>query len=99
MAGIQVFLTVFNGYRAVLTDHDHLLDPGECRAQLPLQALDQGHPGDVSPPAEARWRDLDRAALDAGKGHVAAAGPEPLGPLLDDRPDLLDILLHPPPLS
>lgn len=78
--------------RVLLPDHDDSLDPGELGSKRLLQALDQGYSRHVSAPAEARWRDLDRSALDAGEDHIAHARSEPLGLCRNDVFDLVDIL-------
>jgi hypothetical protein len=74
-------------------DHDDPFHPGEFRKKFFLQALDQGYPGHVSPPAETHRRDLDSAALDARKGYVTCLGPKSFRLVRDDRLDLFDVSL------
>jgi hypothetical protein len=76
--------------------HNYLLDPGKFRLQLLLQAPDQGHTGDVSPPAETRRFDLDYAPVNACKTECAVLVRIPPARFLDDAPDLFDVVFHLP---
>jgi hypothetical protein len=73
-------------------DHNYLFHPGKFSFQPVLQALNQGHPRDVSAPAVSSRGYLDRSSLDAGQPHIAALVLIPLIHCCDDGFDLLDVL-------
>lgn len=68
-----------------------MFDPREFRLQPLLQAPDQGHPSDLSTPAEPGGRDHDGVPLDPGVCHAPALRRVLLIPFLDDRLDPLDV--------
>ncbi len=73
-------------------DNNYLFYPWKCSLELLLQPPYQGHPGDVSPPAESGGHDPDRVPVfNARKPDIAAFGKVALPRRLDDRLDLFFI--------
>lgn len=66
---LQAFFEPLLCFRA---GHDDPFHPGEFGHKPLLQALDQGHTGNMSAPAKPGRSDLDRVAFDAGELDITA---------------------------